>query len=96
MNVNFIPAYKDFYKAFQSPPHNTVDGKHYGISIQFGPNVLMYNTKSFPKRPTSWSTIYRAEQGQDHDPGQPDPDRGRGALSLEDEAVRSGSRIRTS
>jgi len=58
VNVNLIPAYKDFYKAFQSPPHNTVDGKHYGISIQFGPNVLMYNTKSFPKRPTSWSAIY--------------------------------------
>ena len=41
VNVKLIPAYKDFYKAFQSPPHNTVDGKHYGISIQFGPNVLM-------------------------------------------------------
>ena len=27
------------------------------------------------------------EQGQDHDPGQPDPDRRRGALPLEDEAV---------
>ena len=58
VNVKLIPAYKDFYKAFQSPPHNTVDGKHYGISIQFGPNVLMYNTKSFSKKPTSWSAIY--------------------------------------
>jgi putative spermidine/putrescine transport system substrate-binding protein len=58
LNVKLIPAYKDFFKAFQSPPHNTVDGKHYGISIQFGPNVLMYNTKSFKKKPTSWSAIY--------------------------------------
>jgi len=57
VNVKLIPAYKDFYKAFQSPPHNTVDGKHYGISIQFGPNVLMYNTKSFKNKPTSWSEI---------------------------------------
>jgi putative spermidine/putrescine transport system substrate-binding protein len=60
LNVNLIPAYKDFFKAFQSPLHNTVDGKHYGISIQFGPNVLMYNTKSFSKKPTSWSAIYSA------------------------------------
>ena len=60
LNVKLIPAYKDFFKAFQSPPHNTVDGKHYGISIQFGPNVLMYNTKSFSKKPTSWSAIYSA------------------------------------
>ncbi len=58
VNVKLIPAYKDFYKAFQSPPNNTVDGKHYGVSVQFGPNVLMYNTKSFKKKPTTWGTIY--------------------------------------
>ena len=88
VNVKLIPAYKDFFKAFQSPANNTVDGKHYGVSLQFGPNVLMYNTKAFPKKPTSWSAIYSPEeQGQDHDPGQPDPDRRRGALPLEDEAV---------
>jgi putative spermidine/putrescine transport system substrate-binding protein len=58
VNVKLIPAYKDFFKAFQSPPNNTVDGKHYGVSVQFGPNVLMYNTKSFKKKPTTWGTIY--------------------------------------
>ena len=58
VNVNLIPSYKDFYKAFQSPSNNTVDGKHYGISLQFGPNVLMYNTEAFPKKPTSWGAIY--------------------------------------
>ena len=36
------------------------------------------------------------EQGHHHDPEQPDPDRGRGALPLQDEARRSASRIRTS
>ncbi len=35
-------------------------------------------------------------QGQDHRSRQPDPDRGRGAVPDEDEARRSGSRIRTS
>ena len=57
-NVNLIPSYKDFFGAFKSPPNNTVGGKHFGVSIQFGPNVLMYNTKAFPKKPTSWSAIY--------------------------------------
>jgi putative spermidine/putrescine transport system substrate-binding protein len=60
VNVNLIPSYKSFFKAFQSPPNNTVDGKHYGISVQFGPNVLMYDTKAFPKKPTSWGAIYSA------------------------------------
>ena len=45
VNVNLIPSYKDFFKAFQSPPNNTVGGKHYGVSLQFGPNMLLYNTK---------------------------------------------------
>ena len=27
-----IPDFKNFGKAFQSPPNNTVDGKHYGTS----------------------------------------------------------------
>ncbi len=57
-NMSLIPSYKDFYNAFKSPPNNTVGGKHYGVSIQFGPNVLMYNTKAFPKKPTSWAAIY--------------------------------------
>jgi len=58
VNVKLIPAYKDFFKAFQSPANNTVDGKHYGVSLQFGPNVLLYDTTAFPKKPTSWAAIY--------------------------------------
>ncbi len=61
VNVNLIPAYKDFFRAFQSPPHNTVDGKHYGISLQFGPNVLMVNTKKYGKAPNTWAAIYDAK-----------------------------------
>jgi putative spermidine/putrescine transport system substrate-binding protein len=56
-NVSLVPAWKQFHKAFQSPSTNTIGGKHYGISLQFGPNVLLYNTQK-EKKPTSWSTIY--------------------------------------
>ena len=56
-NVSLVPAWKDFQSALKSPASNTVKGKHYGISLQFGPNILMYNTKKEPK-PTSWSAIY--------------------------------------
>jgi len=53
-----IPDYKNFFKTFQSPPNNTVNGKHYGISLQWGPNTLLYNTKKVKPAPTSWSAIY--------------------------------------
>ena len=58
VNVNLIPSWKDFFPAFQSPAFNTINGVHYGVSLQWGPNVLMYNTKNFPTPPTSWSVIY--------------------------------------
>jgi putative spermidine/putrescine transport system substrate-binding protein len=60
-NMALIPSYKDFFTAFQSPANNTVGGKHYGVSLQFGPNVLMVNTKKYGKAPTSWSAIYDAK-----------------------------------
>ena len=53
-----IPDFKNFGKTFQSPPNNTVDGKHYGISLQWGPNTLLYNTKKVKPAPTSWASIY--------------------------------------
>ena len=58
VNVNLIPAWKDFFPAFQSPAFNTINGVHYGVSLQWGPNVLMYSTKDFTTAPTSWSVIY--------------------------------------
>jgi putative spermidine/putrescine transport system substrate-binding protein len=58
VNVALIPGWKDFIPQLQSPPHNTVDGKHYGVSLQWGPNTLLYNTKQHTPAPTSWKTIY--------------------------------------
>jgi putative spermidine/putrescine transport system substrate-binding protein len=58
VNVKLVTAWKDFFPAFKSPPNNTVKGVHYGISLQFGPNVLMYNTKFVKPAPTSWSALY--------------------------------------
>src|SRR3954454_11584853 len=58
VNVDLIPGYKDFIPQLKSPPHNTVDGKHYGVSLQWGPNTLLYNTKKVSPAPTSWAAIY--------------------------------------
>jgi putative spermidine/putrescine transport system substrate-binding protein len=58
MSTALVPEWKNFIPQLQSPSHNTVDGKHYGISLQWGPNTLLYNTKSVTPAPTSWSAIY--------------------------------------
>ncbi len=60
VNVKLIPSYQDFFPAFQAPAFNTINGVHYGISLQWGPNVLMYNTKDFKTAPASWDVIYNS------------------------------------
>ena len=58
MNVALVPEWKNFIPQLKSPPHNTVNGVHYGISLQWGPNVLLYNTSDVKPGPTSWAAIY--------------------------------------
>jgi putative spermidine/putrescine transport system substrate-binding protein len=45
----------------KAPSFNTINGVHYGVSLQFGPNVLLYSTKSFKSAPTSWSVLYSSK-----------------------------------
>jgi len=58
VDVSKVPAWKDFLPAFKSPAHNTVKGVHYGISVQWGPNTLLYNTAKVKPAPTGWASIY--------------------------------------
>ena len=58
MNMDLIPDWQNFQDYFKAPPYNTISGIHYGVSLQWGPNTLLYNTKKFANKPTSWSVIY--------------------------------------
>jgi putative spermidine/putrescine transport system substrate-binding protein len=58
VNMNLLPQWKNLRPFLQSPSFNTVDGKHFGVSYEFGPNVLLYSTKVFSSPPKSWSVLY--------------------------------------
>ena len=58
VNMALIPSWKQEYPFLQSPAFNTIGGKHYGVSFEFGPNILLYSTKVFKTAPTSWSVLY--------------------------------------
>ena len=58
MNPDLVPDFKNFQTYFQTPPYNTINGTHYGISLQWGPNTLLYNKAKFTTAPTSWSVLY--------------------------------------
>ena len=61
VNVNLVPSWKSFLPAFKSPPFNTVKGVHYGVSLQWGPNTLIYNTTKVKPAPKSWGDIYSSK-----------------------------------
>ncbi len=44
-STSSVPAWKQFFGPFKSPPNNTVNGMHYGISLQLGPNTCSTTEK---------------------------------------------------
>ena len=65
INISLIPAWKDFVPDLQSPSFNTVKGVHFGVSYEWGPNVLLWNTDKIKPPPDSWAAIYnQANAGQ--------------------------------
>jgi putative spermidine/putrescine transport system substrate-binding protein len=61
VNIDLIPSYAEVDERLQNGPWHTVDGKHYGVPYQWGANVLMYNTETFPEPPTSWSVVFEEQ-----------------------------------
>ena len=58
VNVKLIPSWNDFIPTFKSPAHNTVSGVHYGVSLQWGPNVLLYRTDKVKPGVNDWAALY--------------------------------------
>ena len=72
IDVKLIPDWKDFVEELKAPPYNTLHGVHYGLSYEWGPNVLLWNTEKIKKAPTSWAAIYdKAYKGQITVPDNP-------------------------
>ncbi|MFM5856250.1 Putrescine-binding periplasmic protein precursor [compost metagenome] len=61
LNLALIPSYSKIDPRLQSAPWHTVEGKHYGVPYQWGGNILMYNTKVFPKAPDSWGVVFEEQ-----------------------------------
>ncbi len=58
VNTDLIPSFATVDERLQNAPWYVVDGQAYGVPYQWGANVLMYNTETFPETPTSWDVIF--------------------------------------
>jgi putative spermidine/putrescine transport system substrate-binding protein len=70
IDVSRVPSYDNLDPRIKEAPWHFVDGKHYGVPYQWGPNVLMYNTQVFRKAPTSWSIVFEPGKFPDGKPNK--------------------------
>lgn len=87
INTALIPSWKTIDERLQSAPWHTVDGKHYGVPYQWGPNVLMYNTSVFKEPPKSWSVVFEEQTLPDGKPNKGRVQAYDGAIYIADAAL---------
>ena len=61
IDIKNIPSWAKIDERLQNAPWHTVNGVHYGVPFQWGPNVLMYNTTAFPTPPTTWNVLFNEQ-----------------------------------
>ena len=70
INTDLIPSWSKVDKRLQDGPWFTVDGQHFGVPYQWGPNVLMYNTNVFKEAPKSWNVVFETMDLPDGKPNK--------------------------
>jgi putative spermidine/putrescine transport system substrate-binding protein len=70
VDISRVASYDALDTRLKEAPWHFVDGKHYGVPYQWGPNVLMYNTKAFKSPPTSWGVLFQAQKFDDGKPNK--------------------------
>jgi putative spermidine/putrescine transport system substrate-binding protein/spermidine/putrescine transport system substrate-binding protein len=58
IDTSKLQNYSAVFESFQGGKWNTFDGKPYGVTFAWGPNVLVYNTKAVKTAPASWDILY--------------------------------------
>ena len=70
VNVDLIASWSKLDGRLKDAPWHTVDGVHYGVPYQWGPNVLMYSTEVFKEPPASWNVVFEAMDLPDGQPNK--------------------------
>ena len=58
VNTTLIPNYADVFPALKNKPHNTVNGKSYGVPHGRRANLLMWRTDKVSPAPNSWGVVW--------------------------------------
>src|SRR5688572_4882465 len=62
IGLDRVASFANVDSRLQEAAWHYVDGKHYGVPYQWGPNVLLYKTDTFKTPPTSWSVVFEEQK----------------------------------
>jgi spermidine/putrescine-binding protein len=58
VNLDKVPNYKHLFPFLHRPPYNTFKGQPHGVSIAWGPDLLIYDKSIVKEEPKSWMILY--------------------------------------
>lgn len=58
IDTSKLMNYDAVFSSFQGGKWNSFDGKPYGVTFAWGPNVLVYNSAQVKTAPTSWDVLF--------------------------------------
>ena len=58
IDTDKLENYDAVFTSFQGGEWNTFDGKPYGVTFAWGPNVMVYNTEAIEATPESWDILF--------------------------------------
>lgn len=58
IDTSKLDNYRAIFPPFQGGKWNTFNGKPYGVTFAWGPNVLLYNTAEVAAAPTAWEDLF--------------------------------------
>lgn len=70
IDLKRVTRYGTVDQRLQEAPWHFINGRHYGVPFQWGPNVLLYSTRVFKKAPSSWSVVFEGGNLPDGKPAK--------------------------
>lgn len=87
VDVARVPSWKSVDPRLQNAAWHTVDGQHWGVPYQWGPNVLIYDKSVFRSPPKSWAVLFEPQKLPDGKPNAGRVEAYDGPIAIADAAL---------
>ena len=70
IDVARVPSFTSIEPGLRDAAWHVVEGKNFGVPLQWAPNLLLYHADTFTQAPTSWSVVFEPAKLPDGRPNK--------------------------